>query len=66
MIATARVQPAEPPRTFTGKQLTVKPVGGQRFEIVQFLDVAVADLAAGAVAFPDQLASCVSAYFFMV
>jgi len=28
MIATALVQPAEPPRTFTGKQLTVKPVGG--------------------------------------
>ena len=25
MIATARVQPAEPPRTFTGKQLTMKP-----------------------------------------
>jgi hypothetical protein len=28
MIATALVQPAEPPRTFTGKQLTMKPVGG--------------------------------------
>src|SRR5471032_934012 len=29
-------------------------VAGQRFEIVQFLDVAVADVAAGLVAFPDD------------
>ena len=54
MIATARVQPAEAPRIFTGKQLTMKPVGRQRFEIVQLLEVAIADLAAGLVAFPDQ------------
>src|SRR4051794_37606892 len=27
-IATARVQPADAPRIFTGRQLTVKPVGG--------------------------------------
>src|SRR5262249_43857782 len=30
MIAIALVQPAEPPRTFTGKQLTVKPLDGSR------------------------------------
>src|SRR5262245_60417942 len=29
-------------------------LGRQRFEIVQLLDVAIADLAAGLVAFPDQ------------
>jgi hypothetical protein len=28
VIATALVQPAELPRTFTGKQLTVKPLDG--------------------------------------
>ena len=54
LIATARVQPAEPPRIFTGKQLTVNPVGRQRLEIVQLLDMAIADLAAGLVALPDQ------------
>ena len=35
-IATARVQPAEPPRTFTGKQLTVNPVGGSASRLCSF------------------------------
>ena len=46
-MAMARVQPAEAPRIFTGKQLTEKSLGRQHFEIVQFLDVAIADLAPG-------------------
>jgi hypothetical protein len=36
MIATARVQPAEPPRTLTGKQLTVKPLGGSASRLCSF------------------------------
>ena len=36
MIATARVQPAEPPRTFTGKQLTMKPSAGSASRLWSF------------------------------
>jgi len=36
MIATARVQPADPPRTFTGKQLTVKPLAGKTSRLCSF------------------------------
>ena len=54
MIATARVQPAEARSIFTGKHEIVKPVDGKRFEIVQLLDMAVADMAPGLMAFPDQ------------
>ena len=36
MIATALVQPAEPPRTFTGKQLTMKPLGGSASRLCSF------------------------------
>ena len=36
MIATARVQPAEPPRTFTGKQLTMKPLAGKASRLCSF------------------------------
>ena len=36
MIATARVQPAEPPRTFTGKQLTRKPLAGKASRLCSF------------------------------
>jgi len=36
MIATARVQPAEPPRTLTGKQLTVKPLAGSTSRLCSF------------------------------
>jgi len=54
MIATARVQPAEPPRTFTGKQLTVNPFAGSASRLCSFSIMAVADLAAGLVPFPDQ------------
>jgi hypothetical protein len=36
MIAIALVQPAEPPRTFTGKQLTVKPVDGRVSRLCSF------------------------------
>ena len=32
----------------------MKPVDGQRFEIVQLLDVAIADVAAGLVPLPDD------------
>src|SRR5436190_20886590 len=35
-IATARVHPAEPPRTLTGKQLTVKPVAGRLSRLCSF------------------------------
>ena len=54
-MATARVQPADAPLIFTGKHATLKPVRRQRLEVVQLLDVAVADLAARLVALPDQL-----------
>ena len=36
MIATARVQPAEPPRTLTGKQLTVNPLDGSASRLCSF------------------------------
>ena len=36
MMATARVQPAEPPRTLTGKQATVKPVAGSASRLCSF------------------------------
>jgi hypothetical protein len=36
MIATARVQPAEPPRTLTGKQLTVNPLAGSASRLCSF------------------------------
>lgn len=35
-IATARVQPAEPAFTFTGKQITVKPVAGSWSRFASF------------------------------
>ena len=37
-----------------GKQQTAKPVARQRLEVVQLLEMAVADLHAGAMPFPDQ------------
>ena len=37
-----------------GKQHTMKAGGRQRLEVVQLLEVAVADLHAGAMALPDQ------------
>src|SRR5262249_57479119 len=39
---------------FDGKAAHHEPFGRQRFEIVELLDVAIADLATGSVAFPDQ------------
>src|SRR6516162_8548014 len=39
---------------FDRKAAHHEPSGRQRFEIVELLDVAIADLAAGSVAFPDQ------------
>ena len=50
----ARVQPADAAWIFTGKQLIDETLRRQLFEIVQLLDVAIADLAAGAVTLPDQ------------
>ena len=63
MMATARVQPADPPRTLTGKQLTDESLGRQCLEIVQLLDVAIADLTTGLVAFPDQARVMAGEYF---
>ena len=35
-IATARVQPADAPRIFTGRQLTVNPAGGSASRLCSF------------------------------
>ena len=35
-MATARVQPADPPLTFTGRQEIVKPVGGRASRLCSF------------------------------
>ena len=67
MIATALVQPAEPPRTFTGKAAYREAFDGQRLEIVQLLDVAIADVAAGTMALPRSATRrAVSAYLLIV
>jgi hypothetical protein len=52
-IATARVQPADAPRILCGKQET-RSRRRASLEVVQLLQVAVADVAARLVAFPDQ------------
>jgi hypothetical protein len=36
MMATARVHPAEPPRTLTGKQLTMNPLAGSASRLCSF------------------------------
>ena len=53
-IATARVQPAEARWIFTGKQTTSKPSAGNCSRLCSFSRCVIANLAAGAVAFPDQ------------
>src|SRR3982074_3907087 len=46
-----------------GKRAHRESLGRQRLEIVQLLDVAIADLAAGLVAFPDQAGVMASEIF---
>src|SRR6266853_3724098 len=54
MMATARVHPAEPPADLDREAAHRKSGGGQHFEVVELLDVAIADLAPRLVALPDQ------------
>ena len=54
MIATARVQPAEARSIFVGKAKDREAGRWQRLKVVQFLDMAIADVAAGLVSLPDQ------------
>jgi hypothetical protein len=65
-MATARVQPALAPRILCGKQLMKKPSGWQHLQVVQLLDVAVANVATGLVALPDQRRVPVALYFLAV
>ena len=53
-IAIARVHPAEARWTFTGKQTISKPSAGSASRLCSFSRWRIADLAAGAVAFPDE------------
>ena len=54
-MATARVQPAEPPFTFNREAEHREAGGGQDFQVVQLLDLAVADSRARL--WPSQITS---------